>query len=66
MGVLESQGQFVTDCTDLKNKFYLSPSNFFKIARQIVFGVFSFQDFSAPSLQNDSILANGKHSQLSV
>ena len=59
----------------MKDKFYPSPSNFFKIARTI-FGVFIFQDFNAaPSLQNDSfdlqtgcrsslpVLTNGKQSK---
>ena len=32
-----------TDCTDLKDKFYPSPSNFFKIAPTI-FGLIIFQD----------------------
>ena len=58
-------------CTSLKGTFYYSPLNFFKIARTI-FGVFIFQDFAAPSLQNDTfdlqigqpVLANGKHSKL--
>ena len=40
-----------TEWTNLKDKFY--PLNFFKIARTI-FGVVIFQDFPAPSLQNDA------------
>ena len=36
----------------MKDKFYRSPSYFFKIARTI-FGLVNFQDFAAPSLQND-------------
>ena len=61
-----------TECTNLKDKFYPGPSNFFKIAR-IIFGVKIFQDFAAPSLQNDAfdlqigppdrpVPENGKHS----
>ena len=54
-------------CTNLKDTFYPSPLNLFKIARTI-FGVFIFQDFVAPSLPNDTfdlqtgrpVLADGK------
>ena len=39
-------------CTNLKDKFYPSPLNFFKIARAsfVVINI----DFAAPSLQNDA------------
>ena len=60
-----------TEFTNFKDKFHASNSNFFKIARTI-FALIIFQDFAAPSLQNDSFdlqtgrsgrptLANGKH-----
>ena len=60
-------------CANLKDSFYPSPLNVFKIARTS-FGVIIFQDFAAPSLQNDAldlqtgqsgrpILANGKYSE---
>ena len=60
----------------MKDKFHPCPSNFFHIART-VFGVISFQDFAAPSLQNDAfdlqagrpdrpVPENGKHSQFLV
>ena len=59
------------ECTNLKDKFYPSPSNFFKIARTI-FGVIIFQDCATASLQNDAfdfqagrpVLAYGMHSML--
>ena len=42
---------------------YPSSSNFFKIARTI-FGVIIFQDFAAPSLQNDAFdLQTGQSGQ---
>ena len=64
------------ECTNLKDKFHPSPSNFFHAARSI-FGVIIFQDFAAPSLENDAFdlqagrtdlpfPANGKHSQFLV
>ena len=59
------------ECTNFKDKFYPSNSNFFKIARTI-FEMINFQDFVAPSLQNDAfdlqtarsgqpVQENGKH-----
>ena len=45
-----------TYCTDLKDKFYridlLVLRIYFRIARTIL-GAITFQDFEAPSLQND-------------
>ena len=35
------------ECTNLKNKFYPSPSNFFKTVCTIIFSVIIFQDFTA-------------------
>ena len=42
-----------TECTNLKDNFYPSILNSFKIVRTI-FGVIILQDFAAPSLQNVS------------
>ena len=44
---------FQTEFTNFKDKFYSCPSNFLKIARTI-FVLIIFQDFAAPSLQNDA------------
>ena len=41
-------------CTNLKDNFYLSPLNFSKIVCTI-FGVIIFQDFAAPSHQNNTL-----------
>ena len=44
------------------DKFYPSPSNFFKMVRTI-FGGIIFQDFAAPSFQNDAFdLQTGRSS----
>ena len=59
-----------TECSNLKGNFYLSPWNFFKIARTI-FGVIVFLEFTTPFLENEAIdlqtgrpvLTNEKHSK---
>ena len=61
------------ECANLKDKFYVRPLNFFKIACTS-FGMIIFHDFAAPSLQINAfdlqtgrsgrpVLANGKHSE---
>ena len=48
----------------MKDKFYPSPPNFFKIGHT-VFGVIIFQDFAAPSLQYDPFdLQTGQFQQM--